>query len=39
MNSPGRSQRALPENKLLDLLKTGFADARAARRIRGAVPA
>ena len=30
MNSPGRSQRVLPKEKLLDLLKTEFADARAA---------
>jgi hypothetical protein len=33
MNSPGRSQRVLPKEKLLDLLKTEFADARAARRL------
>lgn len=33
MNSPGRSQRVLPKEKLLDLLKTEFADARAADRL------
>ena len=33
MNSPGRSQRVLPKAGFLDLLKTGFADARAAGRL------
>jgi hypothetical protein len=33
MNSPGRSQRVLPKASLLDLLKTEFADARAADRL------
>ena len=33
MNSPGRSQRVSPKDNPLDLLKTEFADTRAAHRL------